>query len=73
MRAIYWLLVLLTVVLMISGCANPYLSPNTSAAIHDRLTVEELQKQTAELQKQTSLLERIAAASEHRAGIAPPK
>ena len=53
--------------LLLAGCANPYLSPDISAAIHDREVMRELKvqteimrQQTEEMQKQTALLERIA-------------
>ena len=61
----YLLIALVAAVLLcaclLGGCSYPYLSPSTSAAIHDRLVAEELQKQTAEMQAQTALLRQIEA------------
>lgn len=62
------LLVLTFIVLTVGGCSNPYISPDTSAAIHDREVMRELKVQTEMMKEQTALLSRIANGTESQSG-----
>ena len=53
------LLAALLACVLLGGCANPILSPNTAAAIADQAVEDELRKQTAEMKQQTALLREI--------------
>ncbi len=56
-RTMLFLLFAALVVVVAGGCANPYLSPQTSAAIHDREVLRELEEQTKIMEKQTEIMQ----------------
>lgn len=64
------LVMIVTVLLTLSGCSNPYLNPDTAAALSDQAVEREIVKLNANVERQNVLLERIARATEKQAGIA---
>ena len=49
---------------LISGCSNPYIAPNTNKALTEQSQLEEQKAQTQAMQEQNEELKRIADALE---------
>ena len=45
---------------LVSGCSNPYINPNTSKAVTEQAQLEEMKAQSIQMQEQTRQLKRIA-------------
>lgn len=62
------LLFISLLVLIVAGCSNPYVNPQTSKAVSEAAQLEEMKSQSALMVEQNRQLKRIADALTAKAG-----